>query len=164
MNATLRQTVKNAHEFTRWSAMAERGQQVTYHIGNLGQDRAQSDHLHLLAETILIFAESGYVITSQVVMRLPLGAATWYYVSRTGRGRAPRSILFDQCTAFEYRALQAMRDRDPSQSASRAIRDQMGCPETIAAQYLTKLLAREWIEPQEARGYRLTAEGLKMLA
>jgi hypothetical protein len=96
-------------------------------------------------------------------MRLPLGSATWYYATRTGSGRAPKAIMFDQCDAFTFRALQAMRDRDASQSAGRAIRDHMGCPEQLALDYLALLYARKWIEPAEPKGWQLSPEGLRML-
>lgn len=163
MTIALRNTVRNAHELTRWAARAEKGQPVTYHIGDLARDRAASPNLHLLAETVLILSEHGYITTSQVIMRLPLGSATWYSASRTGRGRAPRSIMFDQCDAFTFRALEAMRDRDASQSAGRAIRDHMGCPEQLALDYLALLYARKWIEPAEPKGWQLSPEGARML-
>lgn len=164
MSITLRNTVRTAKEFTRWAARAEPGQPVTYHIGNLAADRANSPALHLLAETVMIFSQAGYIATSQVVMRLPLGAATWYYATRTGSGRAPRSIMFDQADAFAYRALEAMRDRDASLSAGRAIREHMGCTDQLALDFLALLWARGWVEAAEPKGYRLSAEGLRMLA
>jgi len=163
MSIALRNTVRTAKEFTRWAARAETGQPVTYHIGNLGRDRSESPALHLLAETVLILAECGFVATSQIVMRLPMGSATWYSATRTGRGRAPRAIMFDQADAYAFRALEAMRDRDPSQSAGRAIRDHIGCSEQLALDFLALLWARGWVEPLESKGYRLSAEGLRML-
>lgn len=164
MTMAIRNTVRTAKEFTRWAARAEPGQPVTYHIGTLSIDRANSPALHLLAETVMIFSESGYIATSQVVMRLPLGSATWYYATRTGSGRAPRSIMFDQADAFAYRALEAMRDRDTSQSAGRAIRDHMGCTDQLALDFLALLWARGWAEAAEPKGYRLSDAGSRMLA
>lgn len=163
MNVALRNSVQNAHEFTRWAAAATTGQPVTYHIGHLGRDRAASPALHLLAETVMIFADRMFVTTAQYQMRLPLGSATWYTATRTGRGQAPRSIMFDQCDAHTFRALEAVNDRDASMSAGRAIRDHLGCPEQLALDYLALLWARQWIEEADAKGYRLTAEGLRML-
>ena len=164
MSIAIRNTVRTAKEFTRWAARAERGQPVTYHIGNLGRDRAESPALHLLAETVMIFAEKGYIATSQVIMRLPMGSATWYYATRTGSGRAPRSIMFDQADAFAYRALEAMRDRDASLSAGRAIREHMGCTDQLALDFLALLWARGWVEPSGGKGYRLSDEGRRMLS
>lgn len=164
MTIALRSTVRNAKELTRWAARAETGQSVTYHIGNLGRDRVESPVLHLLAETVMVFAEHQFISTSQVIMRLPMGSATWYSATRTGRGRAPRSIMFDQCDAFAFRALEAMRDRDQAQSASRAIRDHMGCPEQLALDFLALLWARKWIEPAGNKGWQLSPEGQRMLA
>ena len=164
MTIAIRNTVRNAAEFIRWAARAEAGQPVTYHIGNLGRDRAESPALHVLAETVLILSEAGFVATSQIVMRLPLGSAVWYSAARTGRGRAPRAIMSGSCDAHEYRALEAVKARDGFRSISRAIRDHMGCPETVAQQYVGVLTARGWVEPVEPRGYRLSAEGQRMLA
>jgi hypothetical protein len=164
MSMIMRTTVRNAREFAEWATRAAPGQPVTYHIGNLAIDRAAHPALHLLAETVLIFAECGFITTSQAIMRLPMATATWYSVARTGSGRAPRSILFGQCDAFAYRALQAVKSRDASKSATRAIRDQMGCQMDTAAAYLTVLTERKWVEPAEPKGIRLSAEGLRMLA
>lgn len=163
MNAALKNTVRSAHDFVRWAAAADKGQPVTYHIGDLGRDRAQSPELHLLAETVLLLAETGYIGTRQIIMRLPMGAATWYSAHRTGAGWAPRSIMFDQCDAFSYRALQAIKSRDASQSAGRAIRDHMGCTESLALDYLALLYARKWIDPVEPKGWQLSPEGIRML-
>jgi hypothetical protein len=163
MTIALRNTVRNAREFTRWAAKAEAGSPVTYHIGSLAADRADSPALHLLDETVLIFAQCGYVATSQHVMRLPIGTSTWYVATRTGRGRVPTGIMFDRCDAHTFRALEALRQRDASQSAARAIRDHMGCPESLALDFLCLLWARGWIQKAEPKGYELSPEGLKML-
>ena len=163
MTIAIRNTVRSAHDFIRWAARAETGEPVTYHIGSLSVDRATSPVLHLLAETVMIFAECGFVTTSQVVMRLPTGAATWYYASRTGRGRVPRSIMFDTVDAHTFRALQAVRDRDESTGAARAIRDVIGCSMDLAHDYLALLFVKNWIEPAESKGWQLSAEGLRML-
>jgi len=160
----MRTTVRSAGEFTDWASRAAASHLVTYHIGNLAADRAGHAALHLLAETVLILAESGYVTTSQAVMRLPMGSATWYSASRSSAGFAPRSILFGHCDAFAYRALQAMRNRPASQSATHAIRDHMGCPVATAARYLAHMTEMKWVEPAEPKGVRLSAEGLRMLS
>ena len=164
MSLIMRTTVRNAREFAEWATCAAPGHPVTYHIGNLAVDRSTHAALHLLAETVLIFAECGFVTTSQAIMRLPLATATWYYACRTGSGQAPRSILFGQCDAFTYRALEAMRDRQGSMSAARAIRDHIGCPEATAVRYLADLTERKLVEPAEPKGIRLSAEGLRMLS
>lgn len=163
MTLAIRQTVRSARDLTQWAARAEKGQPVTYHIGDLSRDRAESPALHLLAETVLILAETGFLATRQVIMRLPLGAATWYFAHRTGAGWAPRSIMFDQCDAFTYRALQGMMRRSASQSASRAIRDHIGCSDAMARDYLADLQTRNWIEPCEPKGWQLSPEGIRML-
>lgn len=163
MTIAIRNTVRTAKEFTRWAAQAAPGSAVTYHIGNLAADRAQSHDLHELAETVLIFVEHGFVTTSQVVMRLAVGSSVWFSAVRTGSGRAPRSILFGQCDPFAFRALEALRDRESSQTFARAISEHMGCSGGVALDYLALLWARGWIESVEPKGYRLTAEGLRML-
>lgn len=164
MSIALRNTVRNAKELIRWAARAEAGQSVTYHIGNLGLDRVEAPTLHLLAETVMVFAEHQYISTSQVIMRLPMESATWYSATRTGRGRPPRSIMFDLCNAHHYRALEAVRERDASRSISRAIRDHMGCPEQTAQQFVATLPAKNWIERAEPKGWQLSRDGLRMLA
>lgn len=163
MTIAIRNTVRNAKEFVRWAARADAGTPVTYHLGSLARDRAESETLHLLAETVMIFSELGYVTTSQHVMRLPIGTSTWYVATRTGRGRAPRALMFDQCDAHAWRALQAVHNRDASQSAPRAIRDHIGCPESLAHDLMCLLWARKWIQKAEPKGYELSPEGLKML-
>lgn len=163
MTQAIRTTVRTATELTRWAAAAEPGQQATYHLGNLAADRAASPALHLLAETVLLLSEHGYIATQQHVLRLAAGTSIWYCATRTGRGNAPRSIMFGQCDAHQYRALQALRDRDSATSATRAIRDHMGCPEQLAMDYLTLLFVRGWVEECDGRGWQLTREGSRML-
>jgi hypothetical protein len=158
-----RQTVRNSKEFIRWACAAERGDSVTYHIGNLASDRADAAVLHQLAETVMILMETGYVTIQQVTMRLPINSPTWYSVVRTGTGWAPRSIIFEDCEPTTYRALQALKIRDADQSAARAVRDAIGCPESLALDLLALLYARKWIEPAEPKGWQLSGDGLRML-
>lgn len=159
----IRTTVRNAAELIGWAVAAEKGQPATYHIGDLARDRSESRELHMLAETVLILSECGFIVPRQVIMRLPMGSVTWYSVVRTGSGWVPRSIMFDQCDAFAYRALQAVNGRDASQSAHRAIRDQFGCSESMALDYLALLYASNWIEKHDAKGWQLSPEGIRML-
>ena len=56
-----------------------------------------------------------------------------------------------------------MRDRASAQSATRAIRDHMGCPETVARAYQDDLAARNLIEPAEPKGWQLSQTGAAML-
>lgn len=163
MNVALRNTVQDATSLTRWAAKAMAGEPVTYHIGSMAADRAASPALHLLAETVMVLVEASYLAASQTVMRLPTGSATWYVATRTGRGRAPRSIMFDQCDAFTYRALQAVRERPADLSAAHAIRETLGCPDRLAADYLALLYARKWIEHAEPKGWQLSPQGQAML-
>jgi hypothetical protein len=164
MNVAMRATARNTQEFVRWAGRAEFGQSVTYHIGNLARDRAESPVLHALAEAVMIFRERKVIVTSRQIMHLPLGTSTWYVATRSGHGRAPRALLLDQCDPHEFRALEAIHRRDPAQSASRAIRDHLGCPESLAIDLLSRLCARGWVEPAKPRGWRMTPSGQQVLA
>lgn len=150
-------TVRDARENVEWATRAAPGQSVTYHIGSLAIDRAGYHALYLLAETVLIFSECGYVATSQAIMRLPLQSATWYSTSRTGSRQTPHSILFDRCDAFAYRALRALKDRIANKSTANAIRDHMGCSIATASRDLAQLAGRKRVELAEPKGIRPSA-------
>lgn len=163
MTVTFRPTVSGETQFLSWAASSRRGDTVTYHVGNLGADRAVSHALHLVAEAALLLQETGWVSASQVPLRTSSASLSSYFATRTGSGSAPRAVLLQQITAPEYRALRVVRDRDHDLSAARAIRDCLGYSEDIAADYLALLLARRFIEASEDRGWQVSNLGLRML-
>ena len=71
--------------------------------------------------------------------------------------------MLDQCDAFHYRALQAVRDKPADLSAAHAIREHMGCPDHVASDFLASLLSRQWIEPAEPKGWQLSPAGRSAL-
>ena len=163
MTIPARTTVRNARELVHWLARPEAGTAVTYHIGNLAADRAASPVLHALAETVLILAERGALSASQQLMRLSVGASTIYSVARKDHRKAPRSLMLSQIDAHSWRALEAIADRPVDQSATRAIREHLGCPEDHAADMMCLLLATGMVERGEGKGYQISAAGRRML-
>ena len=159
---TPRLTVADERQFLMWAARAPSLETVTYHVGNLAADRAKNHNLHLMAEAALLLTETGWLTVSQTPLRssLPL---TCYFATRTKGGKAPRGVMLWQITAPEYRALRAVRDADPDQSAVRAIRDGLGYSEDIAADYLALLFAKGFVERADDRGWQPSSLGLQML-
>lgn len=163
MTLPARTTVRNAKELVHWLARPEAGPAVTYHIGNLAADRAASPVLHTLAETVLILVERGAVTTTQHTMRLSVGNSTIYSVARADHRRAPRSLMLSQIDAHSWRALQAVADCPSDQSASRAIREHLGCPEDHANDLMCLLLALGLVERAKGKTYQISAAGRRML-
>lgn len=163
MTVATRSTVRSAKDLCHWLARPESGPAVTYHIGNLAADRAASPALHQLAETVLILAERGALTTAQHRMRLSVGNPVIYSVTRQDHRRAPRSIMLGQIDAHTWRALQAVENRHADQSAARAIREHLGCPEDQAADLLCLLFALGMVEKTDAKGYQATPTGARML-
>ena len=150
MTVTFRPTVSGSAQFLSWAAAARPNDMVTYHCGNLSADRVRSHDLHLVAEAVLLLNETGFIAPSQTAHRGSGESFSTYCAQRTRGGRAPRAVMLGQISASEYRALREVRDR-------------LGYPEEVAADYLALLLARGFIEPGESRGWQPSAVGLRML-
>jgi hypothetical protein len=163
MIAAFRRVIRNTHDFLSWSAEAKPRDTVAYHIGNIGTDRAQTPELHMLAETVMLLQETGWVIGSQIPMHMTVGMLTSYFVTRTGSGTAPRALMMGTIDALEYRALRSLKERDADQSATRAIRDGIRCSEHMAADYLAVLFGRKFIMPGPERGWQPSPAGLRAL-
>ena len=136
---------------------------MTYHIGNLSVDRANSHDLHELAEAVAILRERGVVACTQLAVRLSVGHSTIYSASRTGAGRQPRNLSLGLVDAFIFRAIEAITERDADTSAIHAIRDHLGCNGNIAADLLACLWHKKLIEEAAPKGWKLTVEGHRML-
>lgn len=159
-----RKTVASVTALCSWAATAPAGDFVVYHVGNLGRDRAENPELHHLAETVLLLQDCGFVVGSSVPLHLAGFMGTSYGVTRTGRGFVPQEVLHQRLTAAEWYALRAVRDRDPDYSAVRAIRDQLSCSESHAADLMALLFARGLVRAAEVgKGYELTPDGLRAL-
>jgi len=162
--AAFRKTVSDAAALCQWVAAAPAGDFVVYHIGNLVMDRLSNPVLHDLAETVFLLADSGYVIGAQYPIRLAGIMGATYTATRTGRGRAPQSVLHRRITAQTWRALQAVHHRDSWMSAHRGIRDALSCPDDMAADILAHLHASGWVvEASEGKGWVLSPDGIRML-
>lgn len=163
MSAITRTTVRNTADLTAWLTRPEEGPAVTYHIGNLAVDRTTSPALHLLAETVRIFAEAGAIGTSQTMMRLSVGSPVVYSAIRRDARLAPRSLLRGKIDAHTWRALQAVSNRRSDQSGARAIRSHLGCPNELAYDLMCQLLAKGLIEDAEPKGFQVSDLGRQML-
>lgn len=163
MTLPARTTVRNAKELVHWLARPEAGPAVTYHIGNLAVDRVGSKVLHALAETVSILTERRAVTASQMTMRLSVGNSTIYSVARADHRLAPRGLMAGQIDAHTWRALQAIAERQGDQSATRAIRDHLGCPEGHASELMCLLMATGLVERVDPKGYQVSALGRRLL-
>lgn len=158
-----RETVEDARGFCAWASEAAAGDRCTYHIGNLVSDRVAYPELHMLAETILLLQEGGFVIGGQQRIRLVTVQGYAYSVTRTGGGKAPRSVLSGVLTATQYRALEAIRGRASAVSITRAVRDALSISEASAQQIVEALRKRGWVAEQPVKGWELSQSGSKLL-
>lgn len=163
MTLALRNTVHDTPSFCRWVARARARDTVIYHIGNLGTERAENPGLNMLAETVLILQETGFIVGARHRTQVPTIDGWTYLATRTGAGWAPASILRGRIDAILYRALAAVRDRDADFSAARAIRNALSIPDPAANAFLDRLKARNLIEPASQKGWQLSAAGHRLL-
>lgn len=163
MTIALRNTVWDIASLCRWARGAMPGDWCVYHIGNLARDRAHNAGLNDLAETVLLLCETGHLTASAHRVRLPLAQGWTYTARRTERAHMPRALVQQKVTAVQYRALQALRDRDPDTSATRAIRNAIsataGNSDRIAAAVLDQIKVSGFVAPAEGKGWELTQEG-----
>lgn len=163
MTLALRHTVRDTTAFCRWVVRARARDTVVYHIGNLGHDRAENPDLNMLAETVLLLQETGYVVGSQHRTRVPTIDGWTYFATRTGAGWAPVSVTRGRIDTINYRALASVRSRDLASSAARAIRNTLSIPDAAANVILEHLKEREWIEPAPQKGWQVSTAGHRML-
>lgn len=159
----MRESVASVGDLVAWCKAARPGDAVTYHMGNLAHDRAQSPVLHELAEMVLILTERDYLRTEQVRARLATLVGYSYLAVKTGRGGVVPSIMEQRVTPVHYRALLALGQRHGVQSAQRCLRDGMGLSEDGATALLRELQAKGLIEPSPSRGMVVTRKGLSMV-
>lgn len=151
--------VADARALCAWAQAARPGDGCTWHIGNLVEDRASHPGLHLLAETVLILQERGFVASGgQMRVTLPTIRGRAYGTVRTGTGTAPRALLGGKITATEFRALEAVDARAGGTSVTQGVRDALSLPHEAAAALVAALRSRGWVE-----GRQLTDRGERML-
>lgn len=156
--------IANPADLRDWLGMSEPGDSCLYHIGFLSRDRRSWPGLNALAEGVGIMAEAETLILRADRVRLPT-LAGWAYVATRRAGRIrPAALIEGRIAPFEYRALQAVQNRDADISAERAIRNALSPilgkgHEAQARTMLNKLMAEGWIMHVEAKGYELTKGG-----
>ncbi|WP_395542726.1 hypothetical protein [Neotabrizicola sp. sgz301269] len=160
MTIAITNMISSAGELRRWAANARPRDFVTYHIGNVARDRAESQILHDLAELVLLLQETGFIIGSTKRVELAAVQGFVYFATRTGAGYAPHCIIRGTISCREFRALQAIRDRVGYSSAQRSVRDALSCADAEAADLLALLYARKWVEDAPEKGFQLSETGL----
>lgn len=152
-----------------WSRMAAAGQQYLYHVGSLARDRRTSPILNSVADTALLLGETRFLRLQQQRQAYSREDEDRYlYIAvKSGTGYAPVSVISLRISSFEWRALRAIRDRDPGISATRAIRDALvySSPTSLdVARSMVELLQqRQLIEPAAGKGWMLSPAGLEAL-
>ena len=151
-----------------WSRTAGAGHQYLYHIGNLARDRRASAILNAVADTALLFGETRFLRLQQ--QRLPFSSEAddrWLYVAvRSGTGYAPLSVIGLKISSFEWRALRAIRDRPPENSATRAVRDALiytAASSFDVARSMIELLQQRQLIKASGKGWDLSPAGLAAL-
>lgn len=156
--------IENPADLRAWLETSTPGDACLYHIGFLSRDRRQFPGLNALAEGVGIMAEAETLALRADRIRLPT-LAGWAYVAIRRSSRVkPAALIEGRIAPFEYRALQAVQNRDADISAERAIRNALSPiigkgHEAQAKSMLNKLLAEGWIMHVEAKGYELTKGG-----
>lgn len=167
MTIAIRNTVWDITSLCRWARGALPGHWCVYHIGHLARDRAQNPDLNNMAETILLLCETGHLTASAHRFRLPLAEGWTYIATRTEKAHMPRALIREEISAIQFRALQAVRERDPATSATRAIRNAIsaaaGNSDRIATTVLDSLKDAGFVAPAEGKGWELTQEGRSAL-
>lgn len=152
-----------------WCREAGQGHAYTYHLGNLARDRRSSPVLNAVADTVLLLSETRFLRLQQArVGERPLQDDRWVYLAvRSGHGYAPSAVVNMSITSFEWRALRAIRDRDPGTGIARAVRDALVYPSlttpAFARQMISTLQKRDLIRPFGEKGWQLSPAGLKAL-
>lgn len=151
-----------------WLEDSEPKDACLYHIGFLSRDRRKSPPLNLIAEAVRIMADAGALSLRADRIRLPALSAWAYVATRETRRVRPASLATGVIAPFEYRALQAVRDRDVDVSAERAIRNALSpivgrSSDGDATDMLEVLKRRQFIQPAHGKGYELTQEGRSAL-
>lgn len=164
MTVNARSTVSSTRALLDWAATAPAGETVTYHVGALSVDRANSRDLARMADTVMILQSTGWLLATQTQMRFAVGPLAAYHATRTGRGHAPHGLVKGTITASEWLALFAVKDKAATTSAQRAIRDHVQCGEDMASLLLHNLVGRGLLARDDGKqGYVPTEVGAKML-
>ena len=160
--------VGTVRDLTRWAKTATTGEFCIYHAGELNVDRHRDQNINTLADTVLLFNETGLVSLSQRRTYLNIEDVWSYHATRTTGGYAPQAILDGKLTSFEWRALKAVRDRDADISATRAIRDALSfvlpSSDKAANEILEALKARRFVVEAPGKGWDLSKAGLGALS
>lgn len=159
----IRASVPDLGALMTWAMRAKAGDTATYHVGNLAVDRARSPVLHDLAEAVTILVEHDYLSAGQLRTRLPMLDGYSYLCTRTGRGVAPYGLLQRRIGPHDWRALEAIRDRQAAESAQRAVRDALSIPERQATDLLAHLRHQGWVAETATGGADITVAGLRVL-
>lgn len=155
---TFKSRTATTAEFLDWARKARYGDWAVYHIGNLAFDRWNDRALHNMADTVSLFADTGFVVPSQATS--PAKTENTYMATRTGRGHAPRSVLAGRASARDFRALRAIIEREAAMSAARALRYRMMLSEQAAIGLLEELSKRGLIARiAYGGGWELTDKG-----
>lgn len=163
------QSVATVDALTGWSRQAASGDRRIYHMGSLARDRRVSDILNGLADTALLLCETRYLRLQQRRMDLSTPEDDrWVYLAvRSGTGYAPLAVVSLKITSFEWRALRAVRDREPGISVTRAIRDALVYPTLtsfdVARSMIELLQQRQLIRSATGKGWELSPAGLEAL-
>lgn len=160
-------SIGTTKQLCKWAKDAQPGEFVIYHAGTLSLDRQRDSMLNLLADTVHLLQETNFVSATSRRTFLQIMDVWAYTATRTGRGFAPASILDQKLTSFEWRALRAIRDRDPDISATRAIRDALSAAistaDTEATKILETLQERKLVIEAAGKGWELSKAGLAAL-
>lgn len=160
-------SIGTTRQLCKWAKEAQPGEFVVYHAGTLSIDRQDDENLNLLADTVHLFQETSFLAATSKRTFLQIMDVWAYTATRTGRGYAPSAVLNQKLTSFEWRALRAIRDRDPDISVTRAIRDALSAAistaDTEANNILDTLRERKLVVEASGKGWELSKAGLAAL-